>query len=388
MTATNTATFLTETQNFDQFINANFLQALQTPEQQIHSPIVQNKLPIWLMRQAGRYLPEYKATRKTAGSFMDLAKNANFATEVTLQPLERYDLDAAILFSDILTIPDAMGLGLEFVAGEGPVFHRPLTDEASIQALQPANMQDLQYVFNAVSSIKQALMVKDDCGTKQRVPLIGFSGSPWTLACYMLEGQGSHNDFIKAKTMLYKRPDLVKRILEINTQSVITYLSEQIKAGCNTVMLFDSWGGMLAYHDYLEFSLIYLKQIVEALRQMHPHIPVIVFSKGANGALLNIAQLPCQGIGLDWSISLGNARNLLNQHQHTQTLQGNLDPFILMGSPEVIYQKTQALLQDYQQAHASNRQHIMNLGHGICQYTPPEHVLSLIQAVRDFKTIF
>ena len=260
--------------------------------------------PVWLMRQAGRYLPEYCATRAKAGSFMGLATNVDFATEVTLQPLERYPLDAAILFSDILTVPDAMGLGLSFALGEGPRFAKSVRDEAAVAELQVPDMDKLRYVFDAVTSIRKAL--------NGRVPLIGFSGSPWTLACYMVEGKGS-DDYRLVKSMLYSRPDLMHRILEANAQAVASYLNTQIEAGAQAVMIFDSWGGVLADGAFQEFSLAYTAKVLALLKKEHTGatIPRLVFTKGGGLWLEEMGQLDCEGLGLDWTMNLGRARQMV-----------------------------------------------------------------------------
>jgi uroporphyrinogen decarboxylase len=263
-----------------------------------------DRTPVWLMRQAGRYLPEYRSTRSRAGSFLDLAKNPDFATEVTLQPIDRFGLDAAILFSDILTIPDAMGLELSFENGDGPRFAKPLTSEHEVSQLRAANMEQLHYVFDAVSSIAKALTSNG----KQQVPLIGFSGSPWTLACYMIEGSGSR-DFSLAKKMLYERPDLLQKILDINIQSVSEYLRLQIDAGAQAVMIFDTWGGLLASEDYFQYSFQPMAKIIKGIRS-HPKydaIPIILFTKGGGIWLSDIAQSGADVLGLDWTISLARA---------------------------------------------------------------------------------
>ncbi|MDN3576349.1 uroporphyrinogen decarboxylase [Chitinimonas viridis] len=323
--------------------------------------------PLWLMRQAGRYLPEYRATRQRAGSFLDLCKNTELATEVTLQPLERYPLDAAILFSDILTVPDAMGLGLYFAEGEGPKFERPLRDEAAIRALSVPDMAELQYVFDAVSSIRRAL--------NGRVPLIGFSGSPFTLACYMVEGGGS-DTFSRIKTLMYDRPELLHHILAVNAQAVTAYLNAQIQAGAQAVQLFDSWGGALAYGKYQEFSLAYMKQIVAGLIREHDgrRVPVIVFTKGGGLWLEDIASTGCDAIGLDWTVDLADARRRVGDKV---ALQGNLDPNALFAKPAAIEAEVARLMASY----GEGAGHVFNLGHGISQFTPPEHVTALVDAV-------
>ena len=340
--------------------------------------------PVWLMRQAGRYLPEYKATRLKAGnSFMGLATNVQYATEVTLQPLERYPLDAAILFSDILTVPDAMGLGLSFGAGEGPRFARPLRDEAAVAALQVPDLDKLRYVFDAVTSIRKALTTTDGQGRRVgRVPLIGFSGSPWTLACYMVEGAGS-DDYRLVKTMLYGRPDLMHRILDINAQAVTAYLNAQIDAGAQAVMIFDSWGGVLADAAFKRFSLDYTRRVVQGLQREKDgqRIPVIVFTKGGGPWLDEVAGCGADVVGLDWTVNLAAARRRVGARV---ALQGNLDPNVLFAPPEAIAREAVAVLDSFgrpQRADGGWDGHIFNLGHGISQYTPPEHVTALVEAV-------
>jgi uroporphyrinogen decarboxylase len=330
--------------------------------------------PVWLMRQAGRYLPEYRETRAKAGSFMGLATNVDYATEVTLQPLERYPLDAAILFSDILTVPDAMGLGLTFAQGEGPRFARPVRDEAAVAALQVPDLDKLRYVFDAVTSIRKAL--------DGRVPLIGFSGSPWTLACYMVEGAGS-DDYRLVKTMLYARPDLMHRMLDINARAVAAYLNAQIDAGAQAVMVFDSWGGVLADGAFQHFSLHYTKQVVDALQREKDgrRVPCIVFTKGGGPWLDAIAGIGADVVGLDWTVNLGAARALVGSRV---ALQGNLDPNVLFAPPDVVAREAVAVLDSFgwpQRADGSWDGHIFNLGHGISQFTPPEQVTALVEAV-------
>jgi uroporphyrinogen decarboxylase len=330
--------------------------------------------PVWLMRQAGRYLPEYCATRARAGSFMGLATNVDFATEVTLQPLERYPLDAAILFSDILTVPDAMGLGLSFAAGEGPKFAKVVRDEAAVAALAVPDMAKLRYVFDAVTSIRQAL--------HGRVPLIGFSGSPWTLACYMVEGGGS-DDYRQVKSLMYRRPDLMHRILAVNADAVAAYLNAQIDAGAQAVMIFDSWGGVLADGAFQEFSLAYTRRVLAQLQREHggAHIPRIVFTKGGGLWLDEIAASDTDAVGLDWTVNLGRARE---QVGHRVALQGNLDPNVLFGTPEAIERETMRVLDSF----GPHPGHVFNLGHGISQYTPPEAVSVLVETVhRHSKAI-
>jgi uroporphyrinogen decarboxylase len=329
--------------------------------------------PIWLMRQAGRYLPEYNATRSRAGSFLGLAKNPDYATEVTLQPLERFPLDAAILFSDILTIPDAMGLGLSFQQGEGPKFAHPVRTEADVAKLAVPDIgATLGYVTDAVREIRRALT---DAQGRQRVPLIGFSGSPWTLACYMVEGGGS-DDFRTVKSMLYARPDLMQRILEVNAQAVAAYLNAQIEAGAQAVMIFDTWGGALADGAYQRFSLKYIEQVVAGLKREHDgeRVPVITFTKGGGLWLDEIAATGVDAVGLDWTVNLGRARERVGGRV---ALQGNLDPTVLFASPAAIRAEARAVLDSFG-AHAG---HVFNLGHGISQFTPPEHVSELVDEV-------
>ncbi|MEQ1807490.1 MAG: uroporphyrinogen decarboxylase [Burkholderiaceae bacterium] len=323
--------------------------------------------PVWLMRQAGRYLPEYRAVRAKAGSFMGLATNVNFATEVTLQPLDRYALDAAILFSDILTVPDAMGLGLTFAEGEGPRFARPVRDAAAVAALAVPDMAKLRYVFDAVASIRQALA--------GRVPLIGFAGSPWTLACYMVEGAGS-DDYRLVKSLLYSRPDLMHRILAVNADAVALYLNTQIEAGAQAVMVFDSWGGVLADGAYQTFSLAYMQRVLARLKIEHEgqRIPHIVFTKGGGLWLEEIAAIKPDVIGVDWTVDLGRARRQVGAHI---ALQGNLDPNVLFAPPEKIELEVESVLKSL----ATPLGHVFNLGHGISQYTPPEHVKVLVDSV-------
>jgi uroporphyrinogen decarboxylase len=334
--------------------------------------------PVWLMRQAGRYLPEYRATRAQAGSFMGLAMNPEFATEVTLQPLDRYGLDAAILFSDILTVPDAMGLGLSFAQGEGPRFASPLRDEASVNALRVPDLERLRYVFDAVTSIRRAL--------NGRVPLIGFSGSPWTLACYMVEGAGS-DDYRLVKTMLYSRPDLMHRVLQVNADAVAAYLNAQIEAGAQAVMIFDSWGGVLADRAFQEFSLAYTARVLAQLHRSHDGalIPRIVFTKGGGPWLDEMGQLDCEVLGLDWTVNLGRARAQVGAHK---TLQGNLDPNVLFAAPAQIEAEARKVLDSFGPPHVGSGtgpSHIFNLGHGISQHTPPEHVQALVDCVHRYS---
>jgi uroporphyrinogen decarboxylase len=331
--------------------------------------------PLWLMRQAGRYLPEYNQTRARAGSFLNLCKSPDFATEVTMQPLARFPLDAAILFSDILTIPDAMGLGLYFAEGEGPKFERPLRDEWEIRDLAvPDPDVHLRYVMDAVRQIRKAL--------DNEVPLIGFSGSPFTLACYMVEGGGS-DDFRRLKTMLYNRPELLHHILEVTTQAVTAYLNAQIESGAQAVMIFDTWGGTLSAAGYREFSLRYLEQIVALLKREHEgrRVPNIVFTKGGGLWLEAIADIGCDAVGLDWTIDIGEARRRVGNRV---ALQGNLDPAVMFASPEKIVEEAGRILAAYGSGHG----HVFNLGHGISQFTPPDNVLALADAVHSISRRF
>ena len=327
--------------------------------------------PVWLMRQAGRYLPEYRAVRARAGGFLDLCKNTELATEVTLQPIDRFGLDAAILFSDILTVPDAMGLGLYFAEGEGPKFARPLQSEADIAALQVPDMAKLRYVFDAVSSIRRAL--------NGRVPLIGFAGSPFTLACYMVEGGGG-KEFRQIKTLLYRRPELLHRILNITAQAVTAYLNEQIAAGAQAVQIFDTWGGLLSDAAFPEFSLAYMRQIIGGLTREHEsrRVPVILFTKGGGQWLELMAESGADALGLDWTVNLGRARQRVGSQV---ALQGNFDPAALFGTPESVRAEVRRILHSYGEGSG----HVFNLGHGISQHTDPENVQALVDAVREYS---
>lgn len=328
--------------------------------------------PVWLMRQAGRYLPEYNETRRRAGSFLALAKTPALATEVTLQPLERFPLDAAILFSDILTVPDAMGLGLYFAEGEGPKFERPVRDEADVAKLAvPDPGAELRYVTNAVAEIRRALA--------GRVPLIGFSGSPYTLACYMVEGGGSE-DFRVVKSMLYRRPDLLHRILDVNARAVTAYLNAQVAAGAQALMIFDTWGGGLAHDAYRTFSLAYIERVVAGLVRESEgrRVPSIVFTKGGGQWLEAIAAAGCDAVGLDWTTDLGEARRRVGARV---ALQGNLDPAVLFADAESIRREAGKVLASFGRGHG----HVFNLGHGISQFTPPESVAALVAAVHELS---
>lgn len=331
--------------------------------------------PIWIMRQAGRYLPEYNATRARAGSFLDLCKNPDFATEVTMQPLARFPLDAAILFSDILTIPDAMGLGLYFAENEGPKFERPLRSEWEINALTaPDPYEHLRYVTDSVASIRRAL--------SNEVPLIGFSGSPFTLACYMIEGKGG-TDFENVKKMLYGEPHLMHKILAVNTKAVIQYLNAQIESGAQAVMLFDTWGGALSKAAYLEFSLSYMRQVIAGLIREHDKavVPSIVFTKGGGLWLEHIVGIGSDAVGLDWTVDISEARARVGARV---ALQGNMDPSILLSSPEVVAREAAKVLAQF----GSGSGHVFNLGHGISRLTPPENVVALVEAVHTASRVY
>lgn len=344
--------------------NDRFLRAL------LRQPV--DRTPIWIMRQAGRYLPEYRASRATAGDFMSLCKNTELACEVTLQPLERFPLDAAILFSDILTIPDAMGLGLYFAEGEGPKFHKPIRSAADIEKLEVIDtFSDLSYVTDAVSTIRREL--------NGRVPLIGFSGSPWTLATYMIEGQSSR-DFARAKTMLYQQPELMHQLLDKLALSVIDYLNAQIASGAQAVQIFDTWGGVLSHGAYREFSLAYMEKIVRGLTTHAEgrQVPVILFTKGGGNWLQAMADTGCQALGLDWTVNIGDARRAVGDRV---ALQGNMDPAVLRSSPAVIEREAETILQ----AFGDGTGHIFNLGHGITPDIDPENVKVLVEAVQSIS---
>ena len=378
--------------------NDRFLRALR------REPV--DCTPVWLMRQAGRYLPEYRATRKAAGSFLAMAKNPEIACEITLQPLRRFPLDAAILFSDILTVPDAMGLGLYFVDGEGPKFERPLRSVAEIDKLAVPDMgSNLRYVMDAVSLIRREL--------DGSVPLIGFSGSPWTLACYMVEGGGSQ-DYRHVKTLMYARPDLMHRVLAVNADAVAQYLNAQIDAGAQAVMVFDSWGGVLADGAFQDFSLAYTRRVLGQLKRTGADgavVPRIVFTKGGGLWLPEMTALDCDVLGLDWTMNLGAARRTVIDAAQQNTpdfiaaraiqtsasgqndlkslapkaLQGNIDPNVLFAPPEAIRAEVRRVLDSFGRPHtyaaAPGSTHIFNLGHGISQFTPPEHVAHLVDEV-------
>ena len=344
--------------------NDRFLRALR------REPV--DCTPVWLMRQAGRYLPEYRATRAKAGSFMGLATNPELACEVTLQPLRRYALDAAILFSDILTIPDAMGLGLSFAEGEGPKFARPARTAADVAKLAVPDMEtELRYVMDAVRTIRREL--------NGSVPLIGFSGSPWTLACYMVEGGGSAN-FSKIKAMAFSEPGLLHRILEVTTDAVIAYLSAQRAAGAQALQVFDTWGGVLAPHHYREFSLPYLARIAEELPrgEGRDRTPLILFGKGNAPYLEELAATGAEGLGVDWLVSLQEARRRTGSRV---ALQGNLDPATLSASPEGIRTEVRRVLDSF----GGGPGHVFNLGHGLSPDMDPEHIGVLVDAVHEFS---
>ena len=347
--------------------NDRFLRAMAREEVDV--------TPVWMMRQAGRYLPEYRATRAKAGSFMDLCRNAELASEVTLQPLERFPLDAAILFSDILTIPDAMGLGLRFEAGEGPVFDHPLRDEKAIRALGVPDPEDeLGYVMNAVRTIRRDLA--------GRVPLIGFSGSPWTLATYMVEG-GSSKDYAHLKTLIYDRPELAHHLLGVTADAVTAYLNAQIAAGAQAVMIFDTWGGVLTPRDYRAFSLAYMQRIVDGLTREADgrKVPVTLFTKGGGMWLEAMAETGCDGLGLDWTVDIGDVRRRVGDRV---ALQGNMDPNMLYARPERIREEVASILESY----GSGPGHVFNLGHGIHPGVDPEHAGAFIEAVHELSAAY
>lgn len=332
------------------------------------------RTPVWIMRQAGRYLPEYRALRAKAGSFMKLCQTPELACEVTLQPLQRFRLDAAILFSDILTIPDAMGLGLSFVEGEGPQFARQIASSDDIEALAvPDPNEKLAYVMDAIRLIKHELA--------EKAPLIGFAGSPWTLACYMVEGGKSQN-FHRIKSMLYNAPAALHQLLEKLAQSVILYLTAQIEAGVDTVMLFDSWGGILPPREYLEFSLYYTRKIIAALPK---GVPVILYTKNSGVCLEQIAESGCQVVGIDWTVDIQKAKE---RTQGKVILQGNMDPAVLLSSPSRIEQEVERILSSYHEANPGiqgQAGHIFNLGHGITPDIPVENVEAFIEAVHTLS---
>ena len=328
------------------------------------------RTPVWIMRQAGRYLPEYRQVRAQAGDFLSLCKNPQWACEVTLQPLRRFALDAAILFSDILTIPDAMGLGLSFVEGEGPCFANPLRSIAAIDALPDSSViNDLSYVMDAVRLIRQEM--------PSDLPLIGFSGSPWTLACYMVEG-GSSRDYKRVLQLMYNEPAAMHRLLTKLANAVVVYLDEQVRAGVNALMMFDTWGGILTTSNYQAFSLHYMDMIVKQLKAKHPHIPITLFTKGGGQWLPQLANTGCDALSLDWTCDLTAARAQVGLRV---ALQGNLDPTVLLTSPDCIRAQVKLVLEAYGQGSG----HVFNLGHGITPDVPPEHLGVLVDAVHEFS---
>lgn len=344
--------------------NDRFLRAL------LRQPV--DRTPIWMMRQAGRYLPEYRATRKQAGSFLDLCKNAELACEVTLQPLRRYPMDAAILFSDILTVPDALGLGLYFEEGEGPRFRKTVRSEADLAGLNSIVAEDdLGYVMNAVRTIRREL--------GGQVPLIGFTGSPWTLATYMVEG-GSSKDFARVKALAYDQPRLMHALLSLLADAVGDYLSAQIRAGAQAVQIFDTWGGSLSAAGYLEFSLEYMRRVIARLPSEADGraVPVIVFTKGGGQWLNAIAGCGAQAVGIDWTTDIGVARQLIGDRV---SLQGNMDPSMLFASPARIREEVAAILASYGEGSG----HVFNLGHGITPGVNPEHVTAFVDAVQELS---
>ena len=336
-------------------MNDRFLRALRGEKV--------DRTPLWLMRQAGRYLPEYRAVRSQLAGFMDLCRNPPLACEVSLQPLRRFALDAAIVFSDILTVPDSMGLGLEFVAGEGPRFRRPLQEPAAIERLSP--LGNVDYVYETIRLIKKEL----------DKPLIGFCGSPWTLACYMVEGHGSR-DFNRVKALMYGQEELFRQLLAQLTTALITYLKGQIAAGADCLMIFDSWGGLLGPASYAEFSLAPMEEIIKQLP-----VPVIIFSKGAGSSLALQAQSGAAAIGLDWTTALAPARQLVGEHI---TLQGNMDPAFMLTDPATVRREVARLLADYGAGH----RHIFNLGHGITPEAKIENVQALVAALQELSPAY
>jgi len=344
--------------------NDRFLRAL------LREPV--DMTPVWMMRQAGRYLPEYRATRARAGSFLDLCKNPELACEVTIQPLERFPLDAAILFSDILTIPDAMGLGLYFGEGEGPKFERPVRDKAAVDALGiPDPEGELRYVMDAVRTIRREL--------DGRVPLIGFSGSPWTLATYMVEG-GSTKNFALSKGLMFDQPEVMHALLGKLADAVTAYLNAQIAAGAQAVQIFDTWGGMLTPRDYQAFSLAYMQRVVDGLTREADgrRVPVILFTKGGGQWLEMMADTGADALGLDWTTDIGDARARVGERV---ALQGNLDPSTLYASPQTIRRNVAEILESYGRGSG----HVFNLGHGIHPEIPPEHAAAMVEAVHELS---
>lgn len=348
--------------------NDTFLRALRREQT--------DYTPIWLMRQAGRFLPEYRRVREQCGSFMALAKNPAVATEVTLQPVERFGLDAAILFSDILTVPDAMGLGLGFVAGEGPKFEHPVRSEEDVRRLfVPDPTDKLRYVMDAVVSIRKAL--------NGRVPLIGFAGSPYTLACYMVEG-GSSRDFSCVKGMLYSRPELLEEILAVNVKAVAAYLAAQVESGAQALQIFDTWGGSLTEAAFKRFSLNPIRRVIESLRRTlgEKSVPIIVFTKGGGNWLEDLAQCGADCIGVDWTVNLAKART---RTKDAVALQGNMDPAALLSTEAAVEKEACRVLEEFGQVGAGAG-HVFNLGHGVLQQTSPEAVKTLVDAVHSVST--
>ena len=344
--------------------NDRFLRAL------LRQPV--DRTPVWMMRQAGRYLPEYRATRQQAGSFLDLCKNTELACEVTMQPLRRYPMDAAILFSDILTVPDALGLGLYFEEGEGPRFRKTVRSEADLAGLNRFNAEDdLAYVMSAVSAIRREL--------NGQVPLIGFSGSPWTLATYMVEG-GSSKDFAHIKTMAYNQPELMHQLLSLLADAVADYLTAQVRAGAQALQIFDTWGGSLSAAGYKEFSLKYMQRIIARLpvEADGRKVPVIVFTKGGGQWLNAIAECGAQAVGIDWTTDIGVARSLVGDRV---AVQGNMDPSMLFASPQRIRSEVASILAGY--GHGTG--HVFNLGHGITPGVNPDHVTAFVDAVLEYS---
>jgi len=337
------------------------------------------RTPIWVMRQAGRYLPEYRATRKQAGDFLTLCKTPELACEVTLQPIDRFGLDAAILFSDILTIPDAMGLELVLEEGVGPVFNKPIRSAADIDSLGiPDPEQELGYVMNAIRVIRHAL---DD-----RVPLIGFTGSPWTLASYMVEGSGS-KAFRRIKGLMFESPESAHKLLQIVTDSVIQYLKAQVASGAQSLMVFDTWGGMLSTENYKRFSLSYMSQIVSAIKSdpLCSSVPIVLFTKGGGQWLELMADTGCDGLGLDWTVDIADAKARVGDKV---ILQGNMDPVVMNTGPEQVSEQAMEVLRGYGNHGPNDKGHIFNLGHGIQPFAHPENMQRLVQTVQANSSQF
>ncbi|MGI9336891.1 MAG: uroporphyrinogen decarboxylase [Gammaproteobacteria bacterium] len=324
--------------------------------------------PFWLMRQAGRYLPEYRAVREKCGGFLAMAKSPPVACEITLQPVRRFDTDAAIIFSDILTIPDAMGLGLHFIDGEGPKLQNPLRDENAVGRLRPVAEGELDYVYDACRLAVGELPAD--------IPLIGFCGSPWTLACYMIDGGGG--GFWRARKMVYDRPDLLHRILAANAEAAVSLLCGQLAAGCRVAMIFDSWGGLLGGDDYETFSLRYIRDIINAVKAQHNDAPIIVFARQCHRHLAAIAKSGCDAAGIDWQTPMSQARDITGGKI---ALQGNMDPAVLLADADAVRREAKRILCDFGDGHG----HIFNLGHGVDKNTPPENVAVLADAVRGHK---